>query len=96
MTVDRGAEGSQCRKRQRRSFDKRKLGGIRLSHPLRQQAAGAVSRIDYEMQKSSVVHCPHHNDAFPNPRMMRVMDQNVELLFLGSMSWDRAVPGNPG
>jgi hypothetical protein len=29
------------------------------------------------------VHCPHHNDAFSNPRMMRVMDQNVELLFLG-------------
>jgi hypothetical protein len=48
------------------------------------------------MQNASVVHCPHHDDTFPNPRVMRVMDQNVELLFLGSMSWDRQESGSRG
>ena len=33
------------------------------------------------MQNASVVHCPHHNDAFPNARVIRVMDLNVEPLF---------------
>jgi hypothetical protein len=42
------------------------------------------------MQNASVAHCSHHHDALTNSRMMRVVDQNVELLFLGSMSWDRA------
>jgi DNA replication protein DnaC len=28
----------------------------------------------------------HYADAFPNPRMMRVRDQNVELLFLGGIA----------
>ena len=31
----------------------------------------------------------HHHDAFARTRMLRVLDQNVEGLFLGSMSPSR-------
>ena len=34
----------------------------------------------------------HHDDAFARTRMLRVLDQNVEGLFLGSMSPSRKAP----
>jgi hypothetical protein len=43
-----------------------------------------------------VVNLSHHNDVLASLRVVRVMDHNVERLFLGSMSWDRAASGNPG
>jgi hypothetical protein len=33
----------------------------------------------------------HHHDAFARTRMLRVLDQNVEGLFLGSMSPSRMI-----
>ena len=33
----------------------------------------------------------HHHDAFAHTRMLRVLDQNVKGLFLGSMSPSRKV-----
>ena len=39
-----------------------------------------------------MAHCPYHNDALSRPRVMRIMDQNVKQLFLGSMSLDRLGP----
>jgi hypothetical protein len=33
----------------------------------------------------------HHHDAFARTRMLRVLDQNVKGLFLGSMSPSRKV-----
>jgi len=41
------------------------------------------------VQAAGVVNFSRHNDAFTHLRMVRIMDQNVERLFLGSMSWDR-------
>jgi hypothetical protein len=38
---------------------------------------------------TGVVNLTHHKDALASLRMVRVMDLNVERLFLGSMSWDR-------
>jgi hypothetical protein len=34
----------------------------------------------------------HHHDAFARTRMLRVLDQNVKGLFLGSMSPSRRGP----
>jgi hypothetical protein len=34
------------------------------------------------MHDANVAHCPHHSDAFSNPRVMRIVDQNVKQLFL--------------
>jgi hypothetical protein len=50
--------------------------------------------MDDEMHSARVLHCPHHEDTFPRTRMMRVMDQDIELLFLGSMSWGRPAWAN--
>jgi hypothetical protein len=41
------------------------------------------------MQTSGVAHFPHHDDTFAAARVMSIMDQNIDPLFLGSMSWDR-------
>ena len=48
------------------------------------------------MHSARVLHCPHHEDTFPRTRMMRVIDQDIELLFLGSMSWVRPAWANHG
>ena len=36
----------------------------------------------------------HHHDAFARTRMLRVLDQNVKGLFLGSMSPSRTTPAS--
>jgi hypothetical protein len=55
---------------------------------LRKQFACAVRRVDDEVQAVGVINLPQHDDPLTRQRMMRVVDQHLERVFLGSMSWD--------
>jgi DNA replication protein DnaC len=44
------------------------------------------------VQTAGVANFSRHNDAFTRLRRVRVINQNVERLFLGSMSWASQVP----
>jgi len=78
--------------REARHLDYRKLRGPGLSHPSRQQRARAVRLLDDKVDAAPMVQSTHHDNAFARTRMLRVLDQNVKGLFLGSMSPSRRAP----
>ena len=47
------------------------------------------------MNAVRMVHASHHGHAFPRTRMVRIVDQNLKGLFLGSMSRGRPAPARP-
>ena len=69
--------------------DYRQLRCPRLSHPSRQQRTRAVRLLDDKVDTAPMVQSTHHHNAFARTRMLRVLDQNVKGLFLGSMSPSR-------
>jgi hypothetical protein len=48
------------------------------------------------MQTAAVLNRSRNGDTLTNTRMMQIVDLNVELLFLGSISQARAVSGKVG
>jgi len=44
--------------------------------------------LDDKVAAATMLQTTYDSHAFTRTRMQRVLDQNVELLFLGSMSWD--------
>lgn len=48
------------------------------------------------MQTAAVLNRSRNGDTLTNTRMMQIVDLNVELLFLGSISQARPVWGNRG
>src|ERR1700719_5392367 len=85
----RAAECVQRLERQAWHLDYRKLRGPGLGHPSRQQRARAVGLLDDKVDAAALPQPAHHHDAFARTRMLRVLDQNVKGLFLGSMSPSR-------
>ena len=75
--------------RQAWHLDYRQLRCPGLSHPSRQQRTRAVRLLDDKVDTAPVVQSTYHGNAFARTRMLRVLDQNVERLFLGSMSPSR-------
>ena len=53
------------------------------------QGAHAVGLLDDKVDAAPMLQPAHHHNAFARTRMLRVLDQNVEGLFLGSMSPSR-------
>ena len=75
--------------RQAWHLDYRQLRCPGLSHPSRQQRTRAVRLLDDKVDTAPVVQSTYHGNAFARTRMLRVLDQNVKGLFLGSMSPSR-------
>jgi hypothetical protein len=78
--------------RQAWHLDYRQLRCPGLSHPSRQQRTRAVRLLDDKVDTAPVVQSTYHGNAFARTRMLRVLDQNVKGLFLGSMSPSRRGP----
>jgi hypothetical protein len=78
--------------RQAWHLDYRQLRCPGLSHPSRQQRARAVGLLDDKVDAAPMPQPTHHHDAFARTRMLRVLDQNVKGLFLGSMSPSQKAP----
>src|SRR6266550_8107472 len=57
-----------------------------LCHPHRQQSAAAIRLFDYKVRSIAMNQAPESNDAFSGARMMRIMDDNFEQMFLCIMS----------
>ena len=70
-------------------LDNRQLRCPGLGHPNRQQRTPAVRLIDDKMSAAAILQHAHHNDALAGSRMVRVEDQNVKGVFLGSISCSR-------
>jgi len=70
-------------------LDYRKLRCPGLSHPSWQQCARAVRLLDDKVDAAPMVQSTHHHSAFARTGMLRVLNQNVKGLFLGSMSPSR-------
>jgi len=66
----------------------RKLRRPGFCHPSRQQRR-PVALLDDEMSAAAMLQSPHNSNAFTRVRVMRVLDQNVKQMFLGSMSPSR-------
>jgi hypothetical protein len=64
----------------------------RLGHPSRQQRSRAIGLLDDKVAAATMLQTAYDSHAFTCTRVMRVMDQNVEALFLGSMSLSRRAP----
>ena len=79
----------QCLERQAGYFDYRKLRRPGLGHPSRQQCVCAVSLLNNEVSAATMLQPTYDSDAFAQTWMLRVLDQNVKGLFLGSMSPSR-------
>jgi hypothetical protein len=60
-----------------------------LGHPSWQQRTRAVGLLDDKVDAAAIVQLPYYGNAFAGTRMLRVLDQNVKGLFLGSMSLSR-------
>ena len=56
----------------------------------------SVRHLDRKMPSAGMMDRAQHQHAFPSTRVMRVVDADVERLFLGSMSWARPARGKPG
>ena len=72
--------------RQAWRLDYRKLRCPRLSHPSRQQRAGAIRLLNDKVETAGMLQLTHDGNAFAHARMFRILDQNIKGLFLGSMS----------
>ena len=71
-------------------------GGPRFGHPCRQQATCAIREVYGEMSMAAVLNGSHNRDTLTGARMMRIVDLNVELLILGSISLARPASARPG
>ena len=71
-------------------------GGPRFGHPCRQQATCAIRKVYSEMSMAAVLNGSHNRDTLTGARMMRIVDLNVKLLILGSISLARPALGSHG
>jgi hypothetical protein len=60
-----------------------------LGHPSRQQRSRAVGLLDDEVAAATMLQTADDSHAFACTRVMRVLYQDVEALFLGGMSRSR-------
>jgi hypothetical protein len=61
----------------------------RLDHPSRQQRSRAIGLLDDKVAATTMLQTTYDSHALTRTRVMRVSNQNVKTLFLGSMSWSR-------
>ena len=57
-----------------------------FGHPRGQQHATAVWLFNHEVDASRVKDAPENHDALTSARMMGILNDNFEQMFLGSMS----------
>jgi IS66 C-terminal element len=69
------------------------VGAGRPSFHSSGKSNGTSYQLDYKVQNASVMDCPHHNDAFGDPRMMPVMACGVGKSWLDCAPWLQGVPG---
>jgi hypothetical protein len=73
---------AECCERKPRHMHCRKLRRTSFSHPDRRQAARAIQAFDDKMGATPKLQPAHNTDPLPRARMVAIMDQNVEGLFL--------------
>ena len=86
LSVDESTESTQRFQRESRNLHKGQGGRARLRHPSWKQSPGTVELIDDEIIAVTLAPVQHHSQPFPHARMVRVVDQNLGTLFLGSMT----------
>jgi hypothetical protein len=72
--------------RKPRHFDRCELRRPRFSHPGRQQPPRAIRVVDNKVRAAPVLQSANHADAFTRARVVGVVNENFERLFLGSIS----------
>ena len=79
----------ECLKRQAWPFDDRELCRPGFRHPGRQKRPSAVGLFDDKVAAATILQTAYDSHAFTGTWVMRVSDQDVKRLFLGSMSSSR-------
>jgi hypothetical protein len=88
MCCNDTAKRSERVEREPWNVNDRRRGGIGLSHPRRQQNATSVGLFDYKVDAARMNNAPEGKNALADARMVRISDDNLEGLFVGSMSSD--------
>ena len=70
--------------------------GVRVGHPRRQQSPATVRTIHYEMDHAPMDNATKDRDPPSRKRMMQIFNDNVEQVFLGSMSLARPASAKAG
>jgi hypothetical protein len=86
QSVDQSTESTQGLHREPRGLDQGQVGRARLRHPGRKQRTGAVGLLDDEVVAVELATAEDHPDAVTCARMVGVVDQDLETLFLGIMT----------
>jgi hypothetical protein len=62
---------------------------VRLGHPRRQQQPDAIRQLDDKVRIASISETPDDREAFAGMRVVRIPEDDLKRLLLGSMSYVR-------
>jgi len=68
-------------------LDQRKSRRDALCHPCGQQNTATIRLLDHKVKLTAMDNSSERNNTFSSAWMMRIMDDNFERMFLGTMSW---------
>ena len=86
MQVDEPTQLPQTSKAQSRRRPHGRRRRVDLGHPSRQQQLAAIRQFDDKMSVAGVKQTPNDCEACAGSRVMRIVDNDLERLLLGSMS----------
>jgi len=86
VQVDKPTQLAQAGKREPRRRRHGQCGRVDLGHPSRQQQLAALGQFDDKMCVPMVKETPNDCEAYAGLRVMRIVDNDLIRLLLGSMS----------
>src|SRR5215472_939936 len=72
------------------------VGRCRDRHPCGQQNTATIRLLDHKVKQTAMDDSPERSNTFASAWMMRIVDDNFEPLFLGTMSWACAASAKAG
>jgi hypothetical protein len=88
MYSDEIAERVECVERKSWDFHHWQARSLGFCHPSGQQNPASIWTFNHEVDQTRIDYAPEDRDPPPNEWMMRIFNDDLEVLFLGSMSLD--------
>ena len=86
MRADKITQVAQSAEGKARDVHHRKRRGARFRHPRGQQDSATVRAVHYKMDHARMNKTPNRHDPPSGERMMRIFNDDIDEVFLGSMS----------
>ena len=96
MRADKITQVAQSAEGKARDVHHRKRRGARFRHPRGQQDSATVRAVHYKMDHARMNKTPNRHDPPSGERMMRIFNDDIDEVFLGSMSLVRPASAKAG